>query len=106
MILKWHGIVEEAFHGMTVDGHFIVAETWAARFPGKVTVTIADQSFSGDLEAFEEMRGYSEWTPGTPEELTVGPHDIIELLRRYDGQAVTLWIADEPVNMLEDSEVR
>uniref|UniRef100_A0A6M3KR62 Uncharacterized protein n=1 Tax=viral metagenome TaxID=1070528 RepID=A0A6M3KR62_9ZZZZ len=106
MILKWHGIVEDPFHGITVDGHYIVAEVWDAHFPGKVTVIIADKSFSGDLEAFEEMRGYGEYTPGEPEELTVGPHDIIEILRRYEGQVVTLWIADEPVNTLEDSEVR
>ncbi len=31
-------------------------------------------------------------------------HNILEIIRRYDGQSVTLWIADEPINTLDDRQ--
>jgi hypothetical protein len=71
-----------------------------ARFNNPVTVAITDERYSGDL-AYELGWGYSEYTPMDDDKLTVGPHNIIALLHRYEeGQIVTMWVADEPFNRL------
>ena len=72
---------------------------------GKFTFAVADQTFDGEL--FVEMGyGYSEWTPMGSDTLKVGDHDLIEILRRYEGQEITLFAFNEPSNILDDSEWR
>ncbi len=78
----------------------VINEVDDVKWDGPVTVAFADQHFTGDL-AIEMGWGYTEWTPMDPDKLCVGPHNIIELLTEHDGKEVTLWIADEPVNVLE-----
>jgi hypothetical protein len=68
----------------------------------KVTVAIADERFTGDLE-YEYGWGYSDYTPMDPDELNVGPHNIIDYLTKLEGQTITLWVADEPFNTLEET---
>ena len=66
---------------------------------------IADERFEGDL--FVEMGwGYSEYTPMESDTLKVGDHDLIEILRRYEGKEITLFAFNEPSNILDDSEWR
>jgi hypothetical protein len=65
-----------------------------------VTVSLADERFTGDLFADEGSMGYSEWTPGDPSKLCVGDHDVLARLEELNGKTATLWIADEPVNTL------
>lgn len=49
---------------------------------------------------------YDEWSPGAEEELRLSPEwDIRQELSRYEGEFVTLWIADEPVDTSEDRDV-
>ncbi len=121
MILKFNGVVwldsnDEPYIGKSEDTdhkdiyHSVV---WILNYgfegigqpfanDARVYVAIADERFDGDLYALQGLDGYSEWTPGSVAELTVGPHNLIEELRRYEGQTITMWIADEPVNTLED----
>jgi hypothetical protein len=85
-----------------IGGVDVIAELEPKEFNGKVTVAIADQRFTGDLSV-DMGWGYSEYTPMESDELTVGAHDILKTLRQYEaGQEITLWVADEPINTLED----
>lgn len=107
-ILKFKGKVdfwpESGDCDFTVDSRDVIAEVMETFGYGgnKVYCALADETFEGDLDIDTYMRGYSEWTPGESSQLTVGPHDIRYRLSRFDGENVTLWIADEPVNTLED----
>lgn len=67
----------------------------------KIIVGIADETFDGDLFV-ETGWGYSEFTPMESDELKVGDHDLIEILSRHEGENITLWVSDEPINVLED----
>lgn len=98
------GYVDEP-DGPEIDGKPIVDAIQESGFQwkDKVTVAIADERFDGDLYASEGCHGYSEWTPGCAADLRCGNHDLTEVLERYEGQTITLWIADEPVNVLEDA---
>lgn len=69
-------------------------------FRRKVTVGILDERFDGEL-FIEEGWGYSEWTPMDNDQLKVGSHDLIEIVTRYSGQSITMFVADEPVNILD-----
>jgi hypothetical protein len=92
---------DEGFNGaVMIRGRDVVGEIRDAKFKGKVTVGIADESFNGDLFV-ETGWGYSEYTPMDPDVLKVGGHDLLEILRRYEGQRVTVWVSDEPINLLE-----
>lgn len=108
-ILKFQGVVDDfdfkldSDNFYSVGGRDIIREVNNADFSGPVTVAIADATFTGDLDCWEGSPGYSEYTPGDPAELSVGPHNILEILDRHKGQEVTLWIADEPINTLEDA---
>ena len=112
MILKFEGVVttgdayrvaeDEDEGSVLVGGRDLVGEVADAEFTGPVTVAVADERFYGDL-IIEEGWGYSDWTPMDPDSLVVGEHDIIEVLLRHDGNKVTVWVADEPVNLLESS---
>jgi hypothetical protein len=79
----------------------LLADVEEVKWSGPVTVAIGDDRFTGDLVA-EEGWGYSEYTPVDSDELKVGRHNILEILDRREGEEVTVWIADEPVNLLED----
>jgi len=70
-----------------------------ATWGGKVTVGLGDERFDGALFV-EEGYGYSEYTPVASDKLTVGSHDIISMLERHEGKHVTLWVSDEPVDLL------
>lgn len=104
MILKLTGIVDTpdgTSHGKyTIGGVDVIDAIERADWAGPVTVAIADETFDGDLDAWHGVAGYSEYTPGDPAFLTVGPHDLLAVLERYDSEMVTLWVADEPVNTL------
>ena len=78
----------------------LIGEVFAAKWSGPVVVGIADERFSGPI-AIEEGWGYSEYTPMESDSLTVGAHDIIDILEKYIDQEITVWIADEPVNLLD-----
>lgn len=110
-ILKFKGLVN-THCGWEAPGEFLIGQTNVIRVVNdmwmkgeirdRVTVAIADERFTGDLYALNGVEGYSEWTPGYVAELTVGPHNLIEILDRYHGQRITMWIADEPFNTLEE----
>ena len=68
----------------------------------KVTIAIMDETFDGELFADVGCGGYSEWTPGDPAELKVGPHNIFNELGRFEGKKVTVVVADGPVNLLAE----
>ena len=85
----------------SIGGVDIIDAIEAKTFSGPVTVAIADERFDGVLHTYTASPGYSEWTPAEPAELTVGPHNIIEILARHEGEVITLWIVDEPFNVLE-----
>lgn len=67
----------------------------------KLIIGIADETFEGELFV-QTGWGYSEWTPMESDELKVGEHDLIEILERYEGQNITMFISDEPINILEE----
>jgi len=78
----------------------------------RVYVALADEYFDGDLYAEDGIQGYSEWTPGEACQLKIGKHDLVQRLDDIFWKAaprdvaVTLWVADEPVNTLEDNKDR
>lgn len=78
----------------------VVQEIDNAQFGSAVTVGIADDKFDGDLFV-ETGWGYSEYTPMDPDVLKVGGHDLIEILTRYEGKHITLWISNGPINLFE-----
>lgn len=80
----------------------MVTEIEEARFTKPVTVGIADETFDGDLFV-ETGWGYSEYTPMDPDVLKVGPHDLLQILSQYEGQSITLWVSEGPINLLEES---
>lgn len=108
----------------TTDAPFIgevdVITEVLSTFPygSHVTVAIADERFDGDVHADHGSVGFSEYTPGDPAEFFLknpdGPdelypylssisdrgHDIFERLSDLEGQTITLWVADEPINTL------
>jgi hypothetical protein len=109
--LRFDGVVDawgdqpDGAERLTIGGRWVVSEiNESFPFNTAVTVAIADERFTGALDADVGMRGYSEWTPGEPSQLTVGPHSILDVLQRYDGQTVTMWVADEPVDLADGEE--
>lgn len=111
MRLKFKGMVETGNYCRVADdgkdgaihigGVDVVAEM--SSHSGRFTFAVADQTFDGDLFVSEGW-GYSEWTPMDSDELKVGDHDLIEILRRYEGQEITLFVFNEPSNIINDSE--
>lgn len=96
-------VAEDEDHGSVFVGdRDITDEVEDAKFTGPVTVGIADATFTGDLFV-ENGWGYSEYTPVDSDALRVGPHDILTILSNYqEGEAVTVWISDEPVDLLAE----
>jgi hypothetical protein len=103
-VLRFDGIVENVdYEDFTIGGRYVIEEIGKAfgRQKAAVTAALADERFEGDLDLYIGSRGYSEWTPGEVGRLRIGKHDLFDRLDELDGQQVTLWIADEPVNVLE-----
>lgn len=66
----------------------------------KLIIGIADKTFNGDL--FVECGwGYSEYTPMDSDTLKVGDHDLINILEGYEDEEITMWVSNEPINILE-----
>jgi hypothetical protein len=110
-ILRFDGIVtrgedpcrvdsQETQGAVRVGDRDLVEEVSETTWSGPVTVALADERYSGDL-AYELGWGYSEYTPMDADELTVGPHDVIEILLRHEDKSLTVWVADEPFNTLD-----
>lgn len=104
MILHFEGVVESTYETVLIDGRNVIEEIHKA-WPGDdwptVTVALGDERFTGDLDAWEGLRGWSEWTPGALPVLKAGEHDVWDRLDDLEGQEVQLWISDEPVNTLD-----
>lgn len=60
---------------------------------------IGDTTWDG-IAQLQQGWGYSEYTPIDADEFFVGPHDILAILRGHEDKDVTVWIADEPLNLL------
>lgn len=99
-IVKEHDPDLESGNWYSIGGVDFIEVIDETPFNGPVTLAIADERFTGDLDCTEGLEGYSEYTPGEAPELKVGPHNILDILDRYEGQEITLWIADEPINTL------
>lgn len=67
----------------------------------KVTVAIADERYEGALNLDFGSPGYSEYTPADAADLEVGPHSLFDQIERLSGQTITLWIADEPLDLAQ-----
>ena len=78
----------------------IVSEIKDANFTTNIIVGIADETFSGE-HFVETGWGYSEWTPMDDDKLSVGDHDLLEILKRYKGQTITMFVSGEPINILD-----
>lgn len=88
-----------------IGGRDVVDEVANERWSGPVTVAIADARFTGDLSV-DHGWGYSEYTPVDSDTLTVGAHDIIALIEAAGASGpVTVWIADEPVDLLSGEQL-
>lgn len=126
-ILKFEGVLDlyastgDSYHLDTikVGDEDVVTAVRNTDFGERITVAFASAAWRAEFEgtgiwACQSSRGYSEWTPGSPSELELffnpnnevgvpveNCHNIKEELREFDGKEVTIWIADEPVNVLE-----
>lgn len=106
-ILKFRGVLDLDWERIWVGDDNLTEWVGRTKFDGPVTVAFAGKRFTGDeIGSWEGHPGYSEVTPGDEAELELylsggGEHDIKRELRDYDGQEITIWIADEPVNILE-----
>lgn len=111
-VLRFAGVVQlgdeyrvesEHVHGaVRVGGADVVASVDGVKWDGPVTFAMADDRWTGDV-AVELGWGYSEYTPMDADKLWVGEHDIIARLVEHEGKQVTVWFADEPVNLLDES---
>lgn len=71
------------------------------RMPGREVVTRTQGS---RVRLRDADYGYSEYTPGDYANLSVGKHDLLPVFEELVGQRVAVWIADEPVNLVDFSE--
>lgn len=100
----WNPKTDEYKEGSILIGDRDFVGEILENFGGKkVTVAIADERFDGDVTG-ELGWGYSEYTPMDSDSLTVGKHDLIEILSRYEDKEIKVWVADEPINVLEDAQ--
>lgn len=89
-----------------IGSHDIVSEVGEVKWEGPVTCAIyagslvGDTAFQGALRLAEGW-GYSEYTPMDSDKLFVGPHDLLEIIGGMEGEHITVWFADEPINVLE-----
>lgn len=89
-----------AVHGAVHIGDEDVVERVGHVFAEKTSVIVGvmDEKFDGDL-FIETGWGYSEYTPMDSDKLTVGEHDLIDILLRHEGKNVTLVVSTEPVDL-------
>jgi len=66
----------------------------------RLTVGLSGGLYVGGLDLSEGHTGYSEWTPGSPAKLFVGPHNVLDVLSEMEGRDVTMWVSDKPINLL------
>ena len=88
-----------------IGEHDIVEEVESAKWNGPVTCAVYGGSLLGDTAWSGALRiqqgwGYSEWTPMDSDELFVGPHNLLKIIGEMEGEDVTVWFADEPINVL------
>lgn len=95
----WYDENEQIRDGLRIGDKDVIAEI---DFPPGTMVNcgIADARYTGALD-IEIGWGYSEWTIMDSDRLQVGPHDLLDIIRRYEGQEITLFISDGPINLLE-----
>lgn len=108
-VLQFKGLVEsgDAFRcddeeepgAVLIGDQDVVGLIAQTTFTGPVTVAIADQRFTGDSLTADLGWGYSEYTPMDADELRVGDHDLLAILDRHVGKEVTMWVADEPIDL-------
>ncbi len=86
-------------HGLMIGDKSIPADI---DFPSgtRVTCGIADDRWDGEI-SIETGWGYSEWTVMESDTLEVGEHNILDIIGRYEGQEITFFISDGPINILE-----
>lgn len=99
--VSYEGYPDEKNGAVWIGESDVVTEIEDANFTTPVTVGIADETFDGDLFV-DTGWGYSEYTPMDPDVLKVGGHDLLEILSRYEGKSITVWISEGPINLLED----
>lgn len=100
---------DEEEGAVLIGGRDVVGEIGALGFKGSVVVGIAKPDLAGVLVAHgydgdidtDMGWGYSEYTPMDSDLLKVGEHDLIEILDRYEGEKIILWISDGPINIFE-----
>lgn len=93
-----------------IGDHDVVSEVGDVTWAGPVNVAIASDfllgntTYAGALKIAEGW-GYSEYTPMDSDELLVGPHDLLKIIGELEGRDVTVWFADEPLNILEGAVI-
>lgn len=109
-ILRFDGFVDVDDETVRIGGRDVIDEiedvSWrqpygTSRADGIVSVCLMDERFDGLLHAMGGSTGYSEWTPAEPAEFTVGGHNVFLRLNDLEGKQVTLIVADEPANVLD-----
>lgn len=112
-VLRFDGFVNVRDETVLIGGRDVIEEiedvSWRmpygnTRADGIVSVCLMDERFDGLLHATCGSEGYSEWTPGEAAVLIVGDHDVFDRLSDLEGQRVTLIVADEPANVLDEPE--
>lgn len=102
---------DEKNGALWIDGRDVVDEVGEVAWQGPVTCAIyagtltGDTAFQGALK-IQQGWGYSEYTPMDSDKLFVGPHDILKILEGFKGQEITVWFADETINVLEGVVLR
>jgi hypothetical protein len=84
--------------GLMIGEKNVVSDIY---FPAgtKVNCGIADDRFDGDL-FIESGWGYSEWTVMESDTLMVGPHNMLDIIGRYEGKEIIFFISDGPIDIL------
>lgn len=97
---EYHGISPTT--DVTIGGVDVMAQVMKhmKNYTGKATCTIMKKEFTGDLYFSDNDPGYSEVTPGSAASLTVGPHNIFDMLEKYSGQEITFMLSDGPQNII------
>ena len=73
-----------------IGGRDVVDEVgdWASRIDdSKVFVSIQDLQYDGQLEIAIGW-GYSEYTPMENDEIFVGSHNLIKIMKSYEGKPI------------------
>ena len=85
--------------GLLIGGEDLISNI---NFPKgtKVICGIMDDRWDGEL-SIESGYGYSEYTPMEYDTLSVGDHDLLDILSRYEGKRITFFISDGPINLLD-----